>query len=82
MAKHVVKVLGKGCGACWWTERLVREVVTELGADVQVDALRKGSERAAYGVAMTPAVVIDGVVVHAGGIPSKGDVEGWIRSLP
>jgi small redox-active disulfide protein 2 len=82
MAKQVVKVLGKGCGACWWTERLVREVVAELGADVHVDALRKASERAACGVAMTPAMVIDGVVVHVGGIPSKGEVEAWIRSLP
>lgn len=81
MAKHVVKVLGRGCGACWWTERLVREVVGELAADVQVEALRKASERAAYGVSMTPAVVIDGVVVHVGGVPSKGEIEAWIRGL-
>jgi phage gp45-like len=30
-----------------------------------------------YGVMSTPGVVIDGVVVHAGGVPAKAKVEGW-----
>ncbi len=31
-----------------------------------------------YGVMSTPAVVIDGKVVHAGGVPSRGKVEQWL----
>ena len=30
-----------------------------------------------YGVMSTPGVVIDGAVVHAGGVPSRSKVEGW-----
>ena len=31
-----------------------------------------------YGVMSTPGVVIDGKVVHAGGVPSRGKVEQWL----
>jgi small redox-active disulfide protein 2 len=81
MSKHTIKILGKGCGSCIWTERLVRDVVTELGADVTVDKITKASEMVPYGVMSTPAVVVDEKVVHAGGIPTKQEVERWIRSL-
>jgi hypothetical protein len=30
-----------------------------------------------YNVMSTPGVVIDGVVVHAGGVPAKAKVESW-----
>jgi len=32
-----------------------------------------------YDVMSTPGVVIGGVVVHAGGVPSRSKVEGWLR---
>jgi hypothetical protein len=32
----------------------------------------------AYGVMATPGVVIDGKVVHAGGVPDRGKVESWL----
>jgi predicted thioredoxin/glutaredoxin len=31
-----------------------------------------------YGVMSTPAVVIDGKVVHAGGVPSRAQVDQWL----
>lgn len=31
-----------------------------------------------YGVMSTPAVVKDGKVVHAGGVPSRDKVEQWL----
>jgi predicted thioredoxin/glutaredoxin len=33
-----------------------------------------------YGVMSTPGVVLDGQVVHAGGIPSKQDIEQWLTA--
>jgi predicted thioredoxin/glutaredoxin len=33
-----------------------------------------------HGVMSTPGVVVDGQVVHAGGVPSKTAVEKWLSS--
>ena len=33
-----------------------------------------------YGVMSTPGVVIDGQVVHAGGIPSRDRIEQWLSA--
>lgn len=79
MSKHTIKILGKGCGACVWTERVVREVVTELGASADVEKVTKTSEMVPYGVMSTPAIVIDEQVVHAGGVPSREEIQRWIR---
>jgi predicted thioredoxin/glutaredoxin len=35
-------------------------------------------ESRGYGVMSTPGVVIDGKVVHAGGVPSRSKVEQWL----
>ena len=33
-----------------------------------------------YGVMSTPGVVIDGKVVHAGGVPSRDKIEQWFAA--
>jgi predicted thioredoxin/glutaredoxin len=35
-----------------------------------------------YGVMSTPGVVIDGKVVHAGGVPSRDKIAGWLTGMP
>ena len=79
MSKHTIKILGKGCGACLWTERVVREVVQELGAPADVEKVTKTSDMVRYGVMSTPAIVIDEQVVHTGGVPSREEIQRWIR---
>ena len=32
-----------------------------------------------HGMMPTPGVVIDGLVVHAGGVPSRQKAEGWFQ---
>jgi len=32
----------------------------------------------AHGIMSTPGVAIDGKVVHAGGVPDRRKVEGWL----
>ncbi len=84
MSSHTIKILGKNCGSCQWTERLVRDTIAErgLGPDVVVlEKVTSTSVMIGYGVMSTPAVVIDERVVHVGGIPKKGDVEHWLSAL-
>ncbi len=80
-SRHVIKILGKGCGTCIWTERLVREVVASAGVEVDIEKVTKTSEMTPYGVRSTPAIVIDERVVHSGGIPTKEEVQRWVREL-
>lgn len=35
--------------------------------------------RKQYGIMSTPGVVINGKVVHAGGVPSRDKIDQWLR---
>lgn len=75
-----VKVLGTGCANCKNTIALVRAVADEKGVAVEVEKVEELRDIMTYGVMSTPGVVIDGVVVHAGGVPSRDKVEGWLSA--
>ena len=74
-----VKVLGVGCSICRETVQLIEEVAQAMGADVTVVMAVELGDMIAYGVMSTPGVVIDGTVVHMGGVPMRSRVEGWFR---
>lgn len=75
-----VKVLGPGCKRCDTTEAMVKDAAARLGIDVKVDKVTDYAEIAKFGIASTPGVVIDGKVVHAGGLPKAEVLEKWLRA--
>ncbi|AFI91546.1 thioredoxin family protein [Pectobacterium parmentieri] len=75
--KHV-KVLGTGCSSCKTTIRLIQQVADERGVAIQLEKVESLPEIMKHKVMSTPAVIIDDIVVHAGGIPSKDIIESWI----
>lgn len=75
--KHV-KVLGTGCSSCKTTIRLIQQVADEQGVAIQLEKVESLPEIMKYKVMSTPAVVIDDIVVHTGGIPSKDMIESWL----
>jgi small redox-active disulfide protein 2 len=72
-----VKVLGSGCHNCKVTAKLIEEVALAKGQGVTIEKVEDIQDIMRHGVMSTPGVVIDGVVVHAGGVPSRAKVEGW-----
>jgi small redox-active disulfide protein 2 len=72
-----VKILGTGCANCQNTLKLVDEVAKAKGAEIQLEKVEDLQKIMSYGVMSTPGVVIDGKVVHAGGVPTRAKVEGW-----
>ena len=72
-----VKILGTGCANCRNTLALVEEVAQTKGVAIALEKVEDLPSIMRYGVMSTPAVVIDGQVVHAGGIPPRDKVEGW-----
>lgn len=73
-----VKVLGPGCKRCETTAQMVRDEAAKLGIDVKVEKVTDYAVIAGYGIASTPGIVIDGKVVHAGGLPKAEDLAGWL----
>lgn len=73
-----IKVLGTGCANCRNTIALVEAVAKEKGVEITLEKVEDLPAIMGYGVMSTPGVVIDGAVVHAGGVPSRSKVEGWL----
>ena len=72
-----VKVLGTGCANCRNTIALIEAIAREKGVEISLEKVDQLQDIMSYGVMSTPGVVIDGKVVHAGGVPARGKVEGW-----
>jgi small redox-active disulfide protein 2 len=72
-----VKVLGPGCANCKSTARLIDEVAKAKGVEITLEKVVDMQAIAGWGVMSTPGVVVDGKVMHAGGIPARGKVESW-----
>lgn len=75
-----VKVLGSGCKRCVATAEMVQTEATRLGIDVSIEKVTDYAAIAAYGIVSTPGVVIDGKVVHAGGLPKANDLAKWLAA--
>lgn len=55
-----------------------RQTATELGVLVELETVKDMRQIAAIGVMSTPAVAIDGKVIHSGRVPLKEQITGWL----
>jgi small redox-active disulfide protein 2 len=75
-----IKILGTGCANCKNTLALISDVAKAKGVAVTLTKVEELRDIMGYGVMSTPGVVINGKVVHAGGVPSRDKIEGWLAS--
>lgn len=75
-----IQVLGTGCANCQATLALIDEVAQAKGMAITLGKVEDLKEIMGYGVMSTPGVVVDGKVVHAGGVPSRDKVMRWLAS--
>jgi small redox-active disulfide protein 2 len=73
-----VKVLGTGCANCRATVRRIEEAARAKGVEIALTKVEDLPSIVAYGVMATPGVVVDGKVVHAGGVPRREAIESWL----
>ncbi|MEY3221077.1 MAG: hypothetical protein RIT27_2434 [Pseudomonadota bacterium] len=76
-----IKILGIGCTKCQQTYQMVKETAQQMGVEIELEKIEKAPEIVRFGVMKTPAVVIDGKVVHAGGLPQLAQIETWLKSV-
>ncbi|HEX9803186.1 MAG TPA: thioredoxin family protein [Gammaproteobacteria bacterium] len=73
-----IKVLGSGCKNCETTANLIRIAAEQAGVEITLEKVIDMAEIMSYGVMSTPGVVVDGKLVHAGGLPGPDQIRKWI----
>lgn len=66
-----IEVLGPGCPKCTKLYQVTEEAVKSLGLECKLEKVTDIRQITAFGVMMTPALVVDGQVKISGKIPSK-----------
>ncbi|MDE2417314.1 MAG: arsenical pump-driving ATPase [Burkholderiales bacterium] len=77
-----VIVLGTGCSKCQAMTAMIERVAADLGVSIALSKIENRDEIRLHGVHATPAVMVDGKLVHAGGIPSHEKVQAWLTPAP
>ena len=77
--KNII-VLGSGCSKCVKTAEVIEKIAQELGTDISVTKETSAETIMSYGVMSTPAVVVDGALVHSGSIPHRDQIQSWLTA--
>ena len=79
-----IKVLGTSCCANGRNSAALMEQIEQVakarGVSVTLTRVDELRDIMGYGVMSMPGVVIDGKVVHAGGMPSRDRIEQWLAA--
>ncbi|PPK50735.1 thioredoxin family protein [Marinobacter persicus] len=74
------EVLGTGCKKCVNTAEAIERTAKDLGESVEVIKVTDPARIMEYQVMSTPAVALDGKVIHSGSVPEQDKIAGWIQS--
>jgi small redox-active disulfide protein 2 len=74
-----IKILGPGCKRCQTTADMVKAEADRLGIEIRLEKVTDYADIARFGIASTPGIVIDGKVVHAGGLPKEEAIGAWLK---
>ncbi|MCP4126186.1 MAG: thioredoxin family protein [Gammaproteobacteria bacterium] len=73
-----IKVLGSGCKNCETVANLIGIAAQQAGVEIELEKITDMAEIMGHGVMSTPGVVVDGMVVHAGGLPGPDQIRKWV----
>lgn len=69
-----LKILGTGCPNCLKLEKNVMEAVEKLGIDAEIEKVTEIKDIMAFGVMMTPTLVVNGEVKIMGKIAKVNEI--------
>ncbi|OPY12495.1 MAG: hypothetical protein A4E69_02189 [Syntrophus sp. PtaB.Bin138] len=70
-----IVVAGPGCGRCHATEKNVNDACKALGLEAEISHVFDVRKYMDLGVRVTPSVIVDGVIVSSGKIPSVDELK-------
>lgn len=74
-----IQILGTGCPKCKKMAEHAETAAKDLGLDVELEKVTQIDQIMAYGVMMTPALVLDGEVKIVGKVPSVEEIKGILK---
>jgi small redox-active disulfide protein 2 len=75
----LIQILGSGCAKCQKLEMNSAQAARELNLDVQIEKVKDLQKIMAFGVMVTPALVVDGAVKVAGKVPSVEEIKKLLK---
>ncbi len=69
-----IQILGTGCPKCKKLAEVADSAAMELGVEYEIVKVTDLNEIMSFGVMLTPALAVDGVVKVSGKVPSKAEV--------
>lgn len=73
-----LQILGPGCPKCKMLAEVTEQVAKSLGLEYEIEKVEDITAIMAFGVMMTPVLVVDGEVKVAGRIPSIDEIKEMI----
>jgi len=65
-----IQILGTGCPKCKALTQNAEAAAKELGVEYELEKITKINDIMKFGVMVTPALVVDGIVKVAGRVPT------------
>jgi small redox-active disulfide protein 2 len=73
-----LQILGTGCAKCKKLAEITEQAAQSLGVPYEMEKVTEIQKIMAFGVMMTPALVVDGVVKVSGRLPSPDEIKTMI----
>ncbi|MCG3147810.1 MAG: hypothetical protein PCFJNLEI_01251 [Verrucomicrobiae bacterium] len=70
-----IQILGTGCAKCQKLTENTEAAAKELGLQYELEKVKEIAQIMAFGVMMTPALVVDGQVKVSGKVPSVEEIK-------
>ncbi len=74
----LIQILGTGCPKCQKLTANAEEAVKRTGVEAEIEKVTQVADIVKFGVAFTPALVIEGQVKASGRIPSPEEIATWL----
>jgi hypothetical protein len=76
----VIRIFGPGCVSCNSLQNLVIEVVSAMNIPADIEQIHDPDEIGRAGILQTPALMINDRLRSIGLLPTRAQVEAWIRA--
>ena len=74
-----IQILGTGCAKCTTLAQVTAQAVAELGIVADISKVTDLKEIKAFGVMMTPALAVNGIVKVSGRVPGVAEIRSMLK---